>query len=328
MCQVRALEPIWARGRASASVDSEEHRGDDDMIPPRVSSFMDEPVRTAEEYVLDDGVFDVDPGMTIQMVSGVGDSPVELACTHLSDFDDLVMPSLLPTVQLKSHMRSVTDMSTSTFCLYITPYHDLRVARTDADLEKVQMRLQEEWKSSTHILLSMAAIHATVFGFSSNTAFTTNAVAYRCLAFSTASSALGIVLLVCLHFTYSNTNAREFEKVALGIYSSYFFFSITSRLPRLAVLVSLVGLALFLITVAFLAWSNAVVTMCAIGIMLANLQYLVKALELLVRASSAVVHCIITPMVCLLCRALSRACCGKFEQEVEGCSRENRRNRR
>lgn len=62
---------------------------------------------------------------------------------------------------------------------------------------------------------------------------------------------------------------------AKDVYDSYFFFSLSSRVPLLCMLVSATSLMCFLGVVAFDAWPMAVLVLCcAVGVLM-SLQFLV-----------------------------------------------------
>ena len=61
----------------------------------------------------------------------------------------------------------------------------------------------------------------------------------------------------------------------MDVYGSYFFFSLSSRLPLFALTVSALALVGFLGAVAWAAWPTAVLIMCVITGVLVSLQFLV-----------------------------------------------------
>ncbi|KZV61464.1 hypothetical protein PENSPDRAFT_294054 [Peniophora sp. CONT] len=196
---------------------------------------------------------------------------------------DYLAPSELPTVHIRAYAHSISATSLDVFGSYLTLYGDLCAARTDTDLECVHARLEREWQLSATILLAVVAVDATVFGFSaSGTLFATNVVARHCMASSAIAAALGLILVACLLFSYLGADAQKFQ-LALGVYSNYFFFALTSRLPLFAVVVSLIGLSTFLLATVFLAWPKAVMIASLLGAILVGLQYIAKAVELVVR---------------------------------------------
>jgi len=61
----------------------------------------------------------------------------------------------------------------------------------------------------------------------------------------------------------------------LDIYGSYFFFSLSSRLPFVALIISVLALVGFLGGIAWAAWPTAVLVMCGIAGVLISLQFIV-----------------------------------------------------
>ena len=61
----------------------------------------------------------------------------------------------------------------------------------------------------------------------------------------------------------------------MDIYGSYFFFSLSSRLPLIALIISVLALVGFLVGVAWVAWPAAVLVMCGITGVLVSLQFIV-----------------------------------------------------
>ena len=65
------------------------------------------------------------------------------------------------------------------------------------------------------------------------------------------------------------------QTLAVDIYGSYFFFALSSRLPLVALMISVLALVGFLGAVAWVAWPTAVVVMCGITGVLVSLQFIV-----------------------------------------------------
>ena len=61
----------------------------------------------------------------------------------------------------------------------------------------------------------------------------------------------------------------------MDIYGSYFFFALSSRLPLIALIISVLALVGFLVAVAWVAWPAAVLVMCGITGLLVSLQFIV-----------------------------------------------------
>jgi hypothetical protein len=65
----------------------------------------------------------------------------------------------------------------------------------------------------------------------------------------------------------------------VDIYGSYFFFALSSRLPFLALLISVLALVGFLGAMAWTAWPAAVLVMCIFAGVLVSLQYIVYGIH-------------------------------------------------
>jgi hypothetical protein len=65
------------------------------------------------------------------------------------------------------------------------------------------------------------------------------------------------------------------QTLAVDIYGSYFFFALSSRLPLVALIISVLALVGFLCAVAWVAWPTAVLVMCGIAGVLVSLQFIV-----------------------------------------------------
>ena len=65
------------------------------------------------------------------------------------------------------------------------------------------------------------------------------------------------------------------QSLALDLYGSYFFFALSSRLPLVALFVSVLALVAFLGAIAWAAWPAAVLVMCVLAGILVSLQFIV-----------------------------------------------------
>ncbi|KZV63271.1 hypothetical protein PENSPDRAFT_758104 [Peniophora sp. CONT] len=214
---------------------------------------------------------------------------------HMEIYPDQIAPSLLPRVNTLQSTASadsrlsVASVSSRLSGAYdaVTYYRELRDAEHDSHLELVLGRLVREWQYVGATLLAVAALDTTVFGFSSGTLFGMDGFALRALTVSAIASALGLALDAGLLFFYLGADAQKFQALAQSMYPSYFYFALTSRLPLLSALISLLALAAFLLAVAFMAWPSAVLAACGVAGVLVGLQYVVKAGELFGRAVGA-----------------------------------------
>jgi len=145
----------------------------------------------------------------------------------------------------------------------------------DSDFDRVLGRLLSEWYYTGASLLSVTAVDTTVFGFSSGNLFSVDSFAKRSLIISTVAAAIGLFVDVWFIFAYSGADVRKFHTLAVDIYGSYFFFALSSRLPLVALIVSILALVGFLGAVAWVAWPTAVLVMCGITGVLVSLQFIV-----------------------------------------------------
>jgi hypothetical protein len=80
------------------------------------------------------------------------------------------------------------------------------------------------------------------------------------------------------------------QTLAVDIYGSYFFFALSSRLPLIALIVSVLALVGFLGAVAWVAWPTAVLVMCGIAGVLVSLQFIVYGFHRLALCLAWILH--------------------------------------
>jgi len=114
-----------------------------------------------------------------------------------------------------------------------------------------------------------------VFGFSTGTLIAVDSFAKRSLIISSVAAAMGLFIDAWFIFAYSGADVRKFQTLAVDIYGSYFFFSLSSRLPLVALFVAVLALVGFLAAMAWTAWPTAVLVMCVLTGMLVSLQFIV-----------------------------------------------------
>ncbi|KAH8099900.1 hypothetical protein BXZ70DRAFT_1008870 [Cristinia sonorae] len=189
--------------------------------------------------------------------------------------EDWIAPRVLP--RYVDQMSLAGSLSTAETVLdWFSPYKDLSGAGDDEEFEKVMGRLLTEWYVVGASLLAIAAVNAAVFGFSSeDTIFSVSTLAKKSIAMGSIAAGLGIVIDAWLLVMYSGASARKFQRLALDVYNTYFFFCLTCRLPTLALFVSAMALMVFLLTVAWEAWPTVVLVMSFLAGTLVGLQYVV-----------------------------------------------------
>ncbi|KAN0136066.1 hypothetical protein V8E53_006227 [Lactarius tabidus] len=198
------------------------------------------------------------------------------ATTNAPSTISIILPSLLPTSYVSDSISVSSGISVASSTFDTLTYHrELREAQLDSDFDRVIVKLAHEWYYAGASLLSIAAVDTSVFGFSSGDLFLVDNFAKRALIISSVASAIGLFVDVWFIFAYSGADARKFQSLALDLYSSYFFFALSSRLPLVALFVSVLALVAFLGAIAWAAWPAAVLVMCVLSGLLVSLQFIV-----------------------------------------------------
>lgn len=198
------------------------------------------------------------------------------AYTHVPSSVSVIFPSFLPLTYVTDNVSisSGTSLASTTFDT-LTYHRELREAQMDSDFDQILGRLLSEWYYIGASLLAITAVDTAVFGFSSGTLFSVDSFAKRSLIISTVAAAIGLFVDVWFIFAYSSADVRKFHMLAVDIYGSYFFFALSSRLPLVALITSVLALVGFLCAVAWVAWPTAVLVMCGITGVLVSLQFIV-----------------------------------------------------
>ncbi|VDC04215.1 unnamed protein product [Peniophora sp. CBMAI 1063] len=163
----------------------------------------------------------------------------------------------------------------------VTYHRELCEATNDAQREDLLSKLIREWQWVGGALLAIVALDTTVFGFNSGTLFGVDGFARRALTISAISSALGLAVDAVLLVSYFGATAERLRISSRSLHHSQFYFALTSRLPLVATLISILALAAFLLAVAYTAWPSAVLVISGLAGILLGLQYVVRAGELL-----------------------------------------------
>jgi hypothetical protein len=144
----------------------------------------------------------------------------------------------------------------------------------------------------------MAAVNTGVFTISGHGLFTVSPYAQYAIATSSAFTGLGLTIdawflfryhwqpthivivrsLIILPYIYTSTHIRTptpTQRRALDVYSSYFFFSLSARIPVICMLTAAISLTSFLALVAYDAWPTGVLVMCFLCGLVMSLQFLV-----------------------------------------------------
>ncbi|TCD59964.1 hypothetical protein EIP91_011005 [Steccherinum ochraceum] len=206
----------------------------------------------------------------------------------LSPSEDWIAPRVLPRfIDQVSLAGSMSLSAAETLLDWIAPYRELTQAEEDQEYEKVLGKMLTEWYVVGGSLLAVIAVDAAVFGFSSDdTIFAVDGIAKRSVVIGSIAAGIGLAIDVWFIIKYSGADGRKFQRAALDVYNTYFFFCLTCRFPTLCLLVAACALMVFLLAVAYVAWPDAVLVMSVIAGMLMTLQYLVYGFH---RAGNVVV---------------------------------------
>ncbi|CDO68495.1 hypothetical protein BN946_scf184499.g20 [Trametes cinnabarina] len=228
----------------------------------------------------------------------------------------VVSPSMIPLIPLHegdnvsmTSMRRSLSFAESVVDVF-APYHELREADQDNDLdkaEKVLGRLLTEWYVVGASLLALAGIDAAVFGFAPGALFVVDGFSKSVVAIGAIAAGIGLVTDTWFLVLYSGANAEKFQvrtfcnpgletistdtftvylkqRLAKDVYKSYFFFCLTCRLPAVCMFISAMALMFFLLGVAWAAWPAAVLVMSFVAGMLLTSQFLVFGIHRFIEA--------------------------------------------
>jgi len=156
-----------------------------------------------------------------------------------------------------------------------TMYNELKEANTDSHFERVFVRLQLEWTYIGGLLVALAAVNTAVFSIAPGSLFMVDVYAKGAIAASSISSGLGIACDAWFLLRYNWADLHTFIARARDLYGSYFFFSLSSRVPALCMFISALTLMGFLGLVAFNAWPQGVIAVCFLVGIVMSLQFLV-----------------------------------------------------
>ncbi|KAI0296340.1 hypothetical protein B0F90DRAFT_1746771 [Multifurca ochricompacta] len=186
------------------------------------------------------------------------------AYTQAPSTISIILPSLLPTTYVADNISVASGVSFASSTFDTLTYHrDLREAQVDSDFDRLLGRLQAE------------CVDTTVFGFSPGNFFNVDSLAKRSLIISSMAAAIGLFVDVWFIIAYSGADVRKFQRLALDLYGSYFFFALSSRLPLFSLLISVLALVGVLGSIAWSAWPAAVLVMSMLAGVLISLQFIV-----------------------------------------------------
>lgn len=204
------------------------------------------------------------------------DGGVDVRLRRDSRFDDDLdscCPAVLPQYSAETleeyRPLSIVEWMLDSFA----PYSEM--SDPSCDFARVLGRLTTEWYAVGGCLLATAALNAAVFGYSAPTLVDIDSVAMKAVTVGGIASGIGLVADVWFLVVYNGSDASKFQRMAQDVYGTYFFFCLTCRLPTLCLFGAVCALLVFLLAVAWGAWSVAVLVMCCVAGVLLTLQYLI-----------------------------------------------------
>jgi len=157
----------------------------------------------------------------------------------------------------------------------LTPYTELHGTQQDR-FDEVLPRLRNEWYAAAASLIALGGIDAAVFGLAPGSIFPVDGFARRIVALGAISSGLGLLHNSALLLSYGNIDGERFRTIAQDADGTYFSFCLRCRVPAACLLVSAMCLTVFLLTVAWSEWPDAVLALSFLSGVLFSLQYLVN----------------------------------------------------
>ncbi|KAF8639358.1 hypothetical protein AX17_001547 [Amanita inopinata Kibby_2008] len=180
-----------------------------------------------------------------------------------------VLPCYVEEIQVPPKLSASEQILAS-----FTVYREMKEATLESHYEKVYQRLQSEWSYVGGLLIALAALNTAVFSIPSSAVFTVDSWARSAIATSSISSGLGIACDTWFMFRYNWAGVEIFITRAKDVFDSYFFFSLSARVPALCMLLSGLSLMSFLGLVAYEAWPEGVLVTCFFFGLIMTLQFL------------------------------------------------------
>ncbi|KAG6808686.1 hypothetical protein H0H92_003248 [Tricholoma furcatifolium] len=175
---------------------------------------------------------------------------IRLPASRAAQWVQAIWPTVLP--QYTERIEVPGDMSfVERILASFTTYSELKAARLDSQYEKVFTRLQLEWTYVGGLLVAIAAVCTAVFAIAPGSFFNVDSFARDAIAASSIASGLGIACDSWFLLRYTWADLHTFIHRARDVYSSYFFFALSARVPALCLFISALTLMIFMGLVAF-----------------------------------------------------------------------------
>ncbi|KAK0203426.1 hypothetical protein DFS33DRAFT_798925 [Desarmillaria ectypa] len=153
-----------------------------------------------------------------------------------------------------------------------TMYAELR---DESRYERAFSQQRLEWSYVGGLLTALAAVDTAVFSISPDTLFIINPIARSFIAMSSTACGLGIFCDAWFIFRYNFVPLETARARSRDKFNSYFFFSLSARVPIICVLLSGMTLMGFLGVVAWTVWPAGLLVMSFLVGVLMSLQFLV-----------------------------------------------------
>ncbi|KAF9022323.1 hypothetical protein BDZ89DRAFT_1070715 [Hymenopellis radicata] len=176
------------------------------------------------------------------------------------------VPAVLPQYSERdpaSTSMGIMQRFISTFTLY----DELRRVSLEDQYEPIFRRQLSEWTYVGGCLIALASVDAAVFAISDDSLFAVTPIA--------RASGLGIVCTAWFILRYNFAPTPVISTRARDVFDSYFFFSISSRMPVVCMLISGGALMVFLVLVAWESWPEGVMLVSAFVGTMMTLQFFV-----------------------------------------------------
>ncbi|KAG6915177.1 hypothetical protein DXG01_012861, partial [Tephrocybe rancida] len=192
----------------------------------------------------------------------------------------VIWSSILPqngvsTIEVPLNMTVAERMLAS-----FTAYRELKEATLDSQFEKVFTQLQTEWTYVGGVLAGLAAVSTSVFAIAPEAIVKVESSSRSAIAASSVSAGLGIACDSWFILRYNWADMPTFRRRAQDVYSSFFFFALSARMPALCIVISSFSLMVFMALIAFEVWPVGMLMMCfGMGLVM-TLQFLVYGVHM------------------------------------------------
>ncbi|KAJ7727042.1 hypothetical protein B0H14DRAFT_2480271 [Mycena olivaceomarginata] len=161
-----------------------------------------------------------------------------------------------------------------------TSYSALEAATSDADCERAVEILKSEWLNVGRWFLPvLGPADIALLIIDSQSMFKIDLFSQRAIVASSVATFLGLLCDLWFLARYYSLQPRMFMTQAQDVYGSYAFFSLSARLPSLAVLISILALGAFVGRVAYQTLPAFVIALGVVFAVVMGLQYIVRGSE-------------------------------------------------